>query len=343
MISPGESNPAGTTGAFWVMVADFMKAAAKDLNINFEVLYAERDYLKMIDLAENIIQRENKPDYVILVNEKLIVPKLLTILNKTDIKVFLMLNDLTDEQKIDSGHPRGKYSNWIGSIIPNQEYAGVLIAQEIIREGLKELKTDLKMIAINGSRVTLSSVGREVGLKKVISDYSDSVMLNQILYCEWRKDLAFQKTRILLERYPDTNIIWAANDPMALGALEAVKESGRIPGKDIYIGGLNWSSAAIDSVLKNEMVATVGGHFMLGGWALVLINDYHNGFDFRENEGLEILLDGFSVLDIENVNNYQALFGGEDWDKIDFRNFSKSINQDLNKYDFSLKNIFNQL
>ena len=52
---------------------------------------------------------------------------------------------------------------------------------------------------------------------------------------------------------------------MALGALSAVKLRNYNPGKSVFIGGLNWSNAALEKVANGELVVTVGGHFMLGG------------------------------------------------------------------------------
>jgi ABC-type sugar transport system substrate-binding protein len=57
------------------------------------------------------------------------------------------------------------------------------------------------------------------------------------LYAEWNKDIAYEQTKIILQRYNDINMIWAANDPIAIGALKAAQESKKSPGKDIFIGG----------------------------------------------------------------------------------------------------------
>ena len=61
---------------------------------------------------------------------------------------------------------------------------------------------------------------------------------------------------------------------MALGAMEGVVAAGKSPGKDVFIGGLNWDPPALDKVKDGALVTTVGGHFMIGGWALVLLYDY---------------------------------------------------------------------
>ena len=78
--------------------------------------------------------------------------------------------------------------------------------------------------------------------------------------------------------------LWAANDPMALGAITALREAGYKPGVDVVVGGLNWSQGGVERVLKGEMIVTHGGHFLGGAWAMVVLRDYHDGRDFAEED-----------------------------------------------------------
>ena len=74
-INPGESNR-GKTGSFWIMVHDFMQAAADDLGFELKTYYAERKFPKMNQFAKEIAASKDKPDYVFIVNEKLVAPTL---------------------------------------------------------------------------------------------------------------------------------------------------------------------------------------------------------------------------------------------------------------------------
>ena len=44
-----------------------------------------------------------------------------------------------------------------------------------------------------------------------------------------------QVTEALLKSNPDVNLIYAHNDDMGLGAIEAIEAAGKVPGKDIKI------------------------------------------------------------------------------------------------------------
>jgi hypothetical protein len=88
------------------------------------------------------------------------------------------------------------------------------------------------------------------------------------------------------------------------------------------------------------MVATVNGHTMEGAWAMVLLYDHHRGIDFAA-ERLEWRSEMFA-LTRENVESYLAAFGDRDWDRIDFRAFSKAHNPALEQYRFSFAAVLGQ-
>jgi erythritol transport system substrate-binding protein len=69
----------------------------------------------------------------------------------------------------------------------------------------------------------------------------------------WSQSEAFQKTEIILEAHGNIRGIIAGNDTMALGAVAAVKSSGR---KNIVITGLDGSPDAIQAIRSGELRAT---------------------------------------------------------------------------------------
>lgn len=335
-------NPGKSDETFWVMVSEFMKASANDLDIELEVLYAERNFLSSVTLMKEVTSRQKHPDYVVIVNEKLIAPRMLKISEEYGIKTFMILNGLSKTQIEEEGIPREKHKDWIGSLVPNNEDAGFMIADSIIKAAAKKKKGNLKMIAIAGNRVTPASVKRVSGLIRALKE-NHQVLLLQTLYAEWSQDEAYIMIDGMLNRYKDFDLVWAINDPSALGALDAIKDSGFIAGKDVFISGLNWSIEAIKKIKSGELVSSVGGHFMVGGWSLVMLRDYHEGIDFAENNNeLEHQINVFSIIDSSNANKYLKYFGDSDWDKIDFKKFSKVYNPDIKEYNFSLEEIFKQ-
>ena len=69
----------------------------------------------------------------------------------------------------------------------------------------------------------------------------------------WSQSEAFQKTETILQAHSDIKGIIAGNDTMALGAMAAVKSSGR-PG--IIIAGFDGSPDAVAAIRAGELLAT---------------------------------------------------------------------------------------
>jgi len=345
-INPGVSDKSHATGGFWTNVSNFMQAAADDLEIDLEVIYAERNYLNLKNLVQEVADRSNPPDYLIIVNEKYQGTIQLEIAMSAGIKTFMMLNTLVRERSIlEFGTPRMKYSDWIGSLIPDNYYAGYQNAKSTIEIALHNGAVagdgKLHIIGMAGDHVTPASTDRNEGLVAAVAEYPD-VLLDQIFVCEWSKEIARDKAQKLFNRYPEVGMIWSANDPIALGAIEGTIEEGKIPGRDIFFGGLNWDIPALQAIQEGTLSLSMGGHFMTGGWVLVLLHDYENGKDFAD-EGIDLQMKIFDEINASNVDEYVRVFGSSDWTKIDFKHFSKVLNLNLNEYKFSLKAIFQSM
>jgi simple sugar transport system substrate-binding protein len=63
--------------------------------------------------------------------------------------------------------------------------------------------------------------------------------------------------RSILEEYKNIDVIYSHNDSMTLGALDAMKERGIQPGKDIVIVSIDAEQAAIDALRRGEVNCVV--------------------------------------------------------------------------------------
>ena len=75
---------------------------------------------------------------------------------------------------------------------------------------------------------------------------------------DWERKKAKKVISDALEKFGDeAEVIFCGNDEMALGAAEAVEQSGRKNGKDIYIVGAVGSVDAMHAILDGKMTGTV--------------------------------------------------------------------------------------
>ena len=70
---------------------------------------------------------------------------------------------------------------------------------------------------------------------------------------DWDRTKAYDLATNYINKYPDLKGIYCCNDTMAMGALEAVKNSG----KEILVVGTDGNDDAVQSVKSGELAATV--------------------------------------------------------------------------------------
>ncbi|WP_156422029.1 ABC transporter substrate-binding protein [Paucibacter sp. KCTC 42545] len=331
-------NPGRSDEAYWVTAGNAVRAAAKQLGIQHEQFFAERDHLRVLEIAHSLAARPKaqRPDYVLLTNDKLTLVSATRILEKAGIKSFAAFSGLLDEERAEFGEPRAGLGNLIGSLEPRSSDAGYLTAKSLItqgrRLGLAGSDGKLHLLALAGDRSTPTSVHRNLGLRRALAEHPD-VVLDQQVFGDWRRDKALEQASWLLRRHPQANLFWCANDQMAFGAMTALEQAGRKPGRHVLVSGINTSDEAMQAVISGRLAALAGGHFMAGAWAMVMIYDYEHGQDFAA-EGLELSKPMFVLFDKAMAERFLKRFGAGQV-PVDFKAYSKALNPTRKQYDFA--------
>ena len=319
---------------YWLTATQGMQAAAHSLGMAFEVQYAQREHLKTLEIAREMVTRPagKRPEYIVITNDYAVGGELLKIIDGAGVKSFLSYSSIPADQRADIGAPRAKYKGWLGSLEPRAEDAGYLTARALIERGRQEKAFapdgKLHMLAIAGDRSTPSSINRNQGMHRAVVE-DGKVVLEQEIYAAWTREKAAEW---LYQRYPDVKLVWAGNDLMAFGAMAQWEKRGGRPGVDGWFSGVNTSTEALEAVKSGRLTSLAGGHFITGAWALVMIYDYHHGHDFAD-EGLELERPMFAEFTPPLANRYLERFGGG-FESVDFTAYSKVKNPQLKRYDF---------
>lgn len=118
----------------------------------------------------------------------------------------------------------------------NNVQGGRLATQYLLDKGYK------RIAHITGDD-RLSSIEREKGYRKALVESGLNIDKNLIVDGEYREDIAYQETKILLEQ-EEVEAIFVGNDIMALGVTRAIEEKGlRVPEDIPIIGYDNLESA----------------------------------------------------------------------------------------------------
>lgn len=112
-----------------------------------------------------------------------------------------------------------------------------------------------KVAIIQGLPKASPAITRTEGFKKWFEENNPKVEVVAIQNADWDRMKAKDVTDIWLKQYPELKGIYANNDTMAMGAIEAVRAVDKI-GK-IVIVGTDGTSEAKESIKNGELTATV--------------------------------------------------------------------------------------
>jgi ABC-type sugar transport system substrate-binding protein len=261
----------------------------------------------------------------------------LKITEAAQIPTFL-INMGLDEKIV--GAPRAKYKYWLGQMTPDDEIAGYELAMALLQAAKKaSLFTsggNIGMVAVSGRPNDAAAILRNRGLERAAAAFPGAV-LQPVIFAGWERQTAIDQVRNALAKTPDYSVVWAASDDMALGVVQASGLWGTPAGQKLMVGGVDWTPDAIQAVIDKKMVATAGGHFMEGGWAVVMLFDYFNGKDFA-SESVNIK-SPMGLITADNAKIYQTKFGTGNWGQINFNLFTKTNNKALKSYNFKIETL----
>lgn len=95
---------------------------------------------------------------------------------------------------------------------------------------------------------------RSNGFETVLSQYPDLVKVaNEV--ANWDRTQGYTKMQSILQANPNIKGVISGNDDMALGAIAALKEAGKL--SQVKVGGFDGSPDAAEAILNGEMEYTV--------------------------------------------------------------------------------------
>jgi ribose transport system substrate-binding protein len=163
------------------------------------------------------------------------------------------------------------YPHWVAHIAFDGISAGEFTAEALF----KKMGGKGKIVALKGMLANSIAIDRYKGLESTLARYPD-IKLVAVDTAEWDRAKAFEKTKSFLVANPDIGGVWAANDNMALGALEALRANG-LAGK-VMVTGVDGIDEMLAAVEKGEAAATVlNDSFWQGGIGLALANAARTG------------------------------------------------------------------
>jgi galactofuranose transport system substrate-binding protein len=79
----------------------------------------------------------------------------------------------------------------------------------------------------------------------------------------------------LLQAHPNITAVYAENDEMALGAVQAIRTAGKVPGKDIKIVSIDGTQQCVQDVASGQLAADIETNPRFGPLAFQSLEDFY--------------------------------------------------------------------
>jgi ABC-type sugar transport system substrate-binding protein len=191
------------------------------------------DPQRQASMIEDCIARQAQVIVVNAVDPAAVVPGLRKAA-EAGIPVLMQNADTNEEG-------RAYTQAFIGVQSYDQGYAvGEMIAKATGGQG--------NVVVITGKTGQTDTLNRSAGMEAAFADAGASLEVLAQQPADWSKDRALTVMQDLLTRHPDIDVVFAQDDPMALGAIEAIKASGLSGDIKVYgVGGMRDACAAVET------------------------------------------------------------------------------------------------
>ncbi len=133
------------------------------------------------------------------------------------------------------------YPHWVA----HEAFDGISAGEFAANVLFKKMGGKGKIVAIKGMLANSIAIDRYKGLENMLAK-NPNIKLVASDTAEWDRTKAFEKMKSFLVANPDIGGVWAANDNMALGALEALRAAG-LAGK-VLVTGCDGISEMLDAI-----------------------------------------------------------------------------------------------
>lgn len=217
---------------FFKKIEESSKIKAEELGLNLTVINASNDTIKQNNDIENLINKKVQVLIINPVDSDTITPIIDKAMSK-GIKVISIdraINGLDVDCKITSDN-----------------IAGSTLAGEYLIELVGTNSDVAEIIGFPGVTATIDRCkGFHNAVDGVLNLVSSPVG-------NFTRDEGFEAMREILKNYPDVKGVFAHNDEMALGALDAIRRAK----KDVYVIGFDGTEKAIRSIANGSLKATI--------------------------------------------------------------------------------------
>ncbi len=161
-----------------------------------------------------------------------------------DAGKVVVLEDL----RIDA--PEDLYASYIGSDFVEEGRKAADAMCQLLDGSAKK-----NIVELVGNTGASAAKGRSQGFREKMDECG--ITITQSKTADWSSENAKEVMRSFLQKSTDIQGVFAQNDEMAFGAIEAIKNAGIVPGKAIKLVSVDGTRAAFEAMIAGDLNVTV--------------------------------------------------------------------------------------
>lgn len=232
------------TNPFFIEMERGARVAEKELGISLLVKTAaqETSIQQQIGIVEKLVR--DKVDAIVIAPGDSV--ELIPALKHAQDAGIVVVNI---DNRLDPEFSKAHGLTGVPFISVDNEQAAYYSAKTLV----ENITEPTEVAILEGIRAARNARDRMLGAKRAFEEQPLATIV-AMETAHWKIDEAYDVTRQIFEQHPDIKALFCANDMMALGAMQYLKDTGR---DDVKVAGYDALNQAIDAVKEGTMVATV--------------------------------------------------------------------------------------
>lgn len=239
---------------YWAQEAEGAKLAAAAYGVSADVLTCDSDDNKQLQgIRDYIAQYGDKAIFVVDPSSTANTANIAELCEESGNFVTILAH------RAEGLYPKD-YPHFVTSLMLDDISIGKATAKALF----ESIGGEGQVVELQGLLGDDSATNRHKAFEEALKDYPNIEVVDSQT-ASWSQSEAMTLTENWLVKYPDLKGVYSANDTMALGAVEALKNKG-LNGK-VMVSGCDGIEAALNAVKDGDMVITNANNgYMIAGY-----------------------------------------------------------------------------
>jgi len=174
------------------------------------------------------------------------------------------------------------YTSFIGSdFVEEGRRAG-----QWLLEQFKDATEPVKIVELQGTTGSAPAIDRKAGFEKVIKE-NPNLQIIASQTGDFTRAKGKEVMQSFLQAHPDIDVLYAHNDDMGLGAIQAIEAAGLVPGKDIIIITVDAVKDGMQAAAEGKINFIVECNPLLGPQLMEIVKDIVAGKEVPKRVAVE--------------------------------------------------------